>query len=59
MGRVEEAYLLIDAATEDVKAILDDVAGVALSDFWYVLKENLSSFQRLTVDFINALLGHS
>lgn len=26
VGRVEEAYLLIDAATEDVKAILDDVA---------------------------------
>lgn len=44
MGRVEEAYLLVDAATKDVKAILDDVAGVALSDFWYVLKENLSSF---------------
>ena len=59
MGRVEEAYLLVDAAAEDVKAVLDDVARVALSDFWYVLKENLSSFQRLAVDFINALLGHS
>ena len=59
MGRVEEVYLLVDAATENVEAILDEVAGVALSDFRNVLIVTLPSLKALTVNFENSLLRHS
>jgi hypothetical protein len=58
-GRVEEGYLLVDTATENVKAVLYYVAGVALSDFRNVLKKDLASFQGLAVNFVNTLLGKS
>ncbi len=59
MGRVEEAYLLVDAAPENVKAVFYDVAGVALSDLRHIFKMHLTPFKGLTVNFINTLLGKS
>jgi hypothetical protein len=43
VGRVEEAYLLVDAAAKNVEAVLNEVAGVALSDFRNVLIVDLPS----------------
>lgn len=59
MGRVEKAYLLVDAASENVHTVLNHIAGVTLSDFWYVLIVDLSSFQVLAINFVNPLLGDS
>lgn len=59
MGRVEKAYLLIDAAAENVQAVLCEIAGVALSDFRNVLIVDLPSFKALAVNFENTLLRHS
>lgn len=59
VGRVEEGYLLVDTAAENVHAVLYEVAGVAFSDFRHILKVDLASFQALAVNFVNTLLRHS
>jgi hypothetical protein len=59
VGRVEEAYLLVDTPAEHVQAVLYEVAGVALSDLWHVLVVDLLSLKALTVNFVNTLLRHA
>lgn len=59
VGRVEEAYLLVDTPSENVQAVLDQVAGVALSDFRHVLVIDLPSFQAVAVDLEHSLFGGS
>jgi hypothetical protein len=59
LGRVEEAYLLVYTAPKNVKAVLYNVAGVALSYLRHIFKMHLTPFQSLAVNFINTLLGKS
>ncbi len=59
MGRVEEAYLLVNTASENVQAVLNKVAGVALSDFWHILVVYLPSFKAVAINLKHALLGDS
>jgi hypothetical protein len=57
VGRVEEAYLLVNTASENVQTVLDKVAGVTLSDFRDVLVVDLPSFEAVAVNLEHALLG--
>lgn len=59
VGRVEEAYLLVDTPSENVQAVPDEVAGVALPYFRHVLVVDLPSFQAVAVDLEHSLFGHS